>query len=59
MRSRIDIIVCGVLQSLVLIIYVGACHARGAGSRRSCGVWGRRGRWRMGGGMNESYVMDG
>ena len=43
---------CVILRSRVLIIYVGACYTRGAGSRRSCGVWGRRG----GGGINESYV---
>ena len=46
-------------RSRVLIIYVGAYYTRGDGSRRSCGVWGGRGRWRGGGGMNESYVMDG
>ena len=45
-------------MSRVLIIYVGTYYTRGAGSRRSCGVWGRRGRWRGGGGMNESYVKD-
>ena len=44
------------LRSRVLIIYVGACYTRGAESRRSCGVWGRRGRGRGGGGINESYV---
>ena len=32
-----------------------ACYTRGAGSRRSCGVWGRR----VGGGINASSVMDG
>ena len=50
---------CVILRSRVLIIYVGAFYTRGAGSRRSCGVWGRRGRWSGGGGMNEFYVMDG
>ena len=50
---------CVILRARVLIIYVGACYTRGAGSRRSCGVWGRRGHWKGGGGMNESYVMDG
>ena len=40
-------------------IDVGICYTRGAGSRRSCGWWERRGRWRGGGGINESYVMDG
>ena len=40
-------------------IYVGACYTRGAGFRRSCGGWGKRGRWRGAGGMDESYVMDG
>ena len=52
-------ILCVILRSRVSIIYVGACYTRGAGSRRTCGVWGRRGRWRGGGGMNENYVMDG
>ena len=56
---RIFATLCVILRSRVLIKYVGACYTRGAGSRRSCGVWGRRGRWRGGGGMNESYVMDG
>ena len=37
-------IACVILRSRVLIIYVGACYTRGAGSRRSCRVWGRRGR---------------
>ena len=46
---------CVILRSRVLIIYVGAYYTRGAGSSRSCGVWGRRG----GGGMNESNVIDG
>ena len=58
MRSRIwstliFATLCMILRSRVLIIYGGACYTRGAGSRRSCGVWGRRGRWRGGGGMNE------
>ena len=39
---------CVILRSRVLIIYVGAYYTRGAGSRRTCGVWGRRGRWRGG-----------
>ena len=30
-------------------IDVGVCHTRGARSRRSCGLWGRRGRWGGGG----------
>ena len=50
---------CVIFRTRVLIIYVGAYYTRGAGSRRSCRVWGRRGRWRGGGGMNEIYVMDG
>ena len=41
-----------ILPSRVSIMYVvGACYTRDAGSRRSCWVWGRRGRWRgVGGG---------
>ena len=50
---------CVIFRSRVLTICAGAYYTRGAGSRRSCGVWGRRGRWRGGRGMNESYVMDG
>ena len=52
---------CVILRSRVLIISVGACYMRGARSRRLCGWWGRRERWRAGGaeGMNESYVLDG
>ena len=42
---------------------VRACFMRGARSRRSCGWWEKRGRWRGGltgvGGKNENYVMDG
>ena len=34
---------CVILRSRVLRIYVGACYTCGA--RRSCGWWGRRGRW--------------
>ena len=48
-RTRSKLILatsCVILQSGVLIIYVGACYTRGAGSRQSCGVWGRTGRWR-------------
>ena len=50
---------CVILRSRVLIIYVGACFTRGAGSRQSCGVWRGRGRWREGREMIENYVMDG
>ena len=50
---------CVIIRSRVLIMYVGAYYTRGAGSRRSCGVWGRRWRWMGGVEMNESYVMDG
>ena len=45
---------CVILRSRVIIIYIGACYTRGAGSRRSCGVWGRRGRWR--GGRGDEYI---
>ena len=41
------------------ICIIGLWYTRSAGSRRSCGVWGRRGRWRGGGGMIKNYVMDG
>ena len=40
-------------------IYVRACCTRGARSRRSCGWWGRRGRWERGGVGNCSSGMDG
>ena len=52
---------CDTLVARITHIYVGACYTRGARSRRSCGWWGRRGRWGGGvrGEMNESYVMVG
>ena len=42
--TRMFATLCVIFRSRVLIVYVGAYYTRGAGSRRSCGVWGRSNR---------------